>query len=67
MEWKKCFWFLSKMIFAHTRGFTIFYFTAIGVNIGDVIVVDVDQAFALVDFVDSEYFNFDPFMVLWKT
>ena len=28
--------------------------------------MDVDQAFALVDFVAGEYLNFEPFIVLWK-
>ena len=42
-------------------------FAVIVVNIRDVIVVHVDQAYALVDFVASEYLNFDPFLVLLKT
>ena len=42
-------------------------YSAIVVSIRDVIVVDVDQAFALVDFAPSEYFNFDPFLELWRT
>ena len=35
------------------------------VNIRDVIVVDKDQAFASVDFVASEYFNFNS-LELWR-
>ena len=40
--------------------------TAIVFYIRDVIVVNVDQAFALVDFVASEYFNLNPFLELWR-
>ena len=54
--------------FLHIRKAVLFLkFAATFVNIWDVLVVDEDQAFILVDFVASEYFNFDPFLVLWKT
>ena len=46
------------------RLYSFILFAAIVVNIRDVIVVDVDQAFVLVDFVASEYLNFNPFVVL---
>ena len=39
---------------------------AIVVNKRDDIIAEVDQAFALTDFVASESFNFDPFVVSWK-
>ena len=58
----------AQIPFLHIREVVLFlYFTAIGINVRDIIVVDVDRAFALIDFVASEYFNIDPFLVLWKT
>ena len=59
------FLFFFASCFLHIREVVLFlYFTAVVVNIRDIIVVDLDQAFALVDFVASEYFNFDPYLVL---
>ena len=60
------FWFLFKMFFLRLGGCTLSLFTAILFNIRDVIVVDVDQALGLVDFVSREYFNFDPSLELWR-
>ena len=49
----------------HIRVVILFLlFTATAFNIRDVIVVDVDQIFASVDFVASYYLNLDPFLVL---
>ena len=60
------FLFLSMLLFACSRGCTLF-FTVILVYIRDVIVVDVDRAFGLIDFVSGKYFNFDPHLELWIT
>ena len=60
------FLFLSKLLFACPSGCTLF-FTVILVYIRDIIVMDVDQAFGLIDFVSGDYFNFDPLMELWRT
>ena len=42
------------------------WFAAVVVSIRRVmiVIVDVEHAFALVDYVASEYFNIDPFVVL---
>ena len=58
-----------QVAFLHIRDAVLFLqFAAIVVNIRDFIVVEVHQAFALVDFVASEYYNFDFFVFfLWKT
>ena len=40
--------------------------TAIVVNIRDVRVADVDQAFALADFDASDFFDFDLFVLIGK-
>ena len=40
------------------------WFAAVVVSKRDVMIVDVEKAFSLVDFVASEYFNIDPFVVL---
>ena len=54
--------------FLHIREVVIFlYFTGIFVNIRDAVIVDVVQLFALVHFVASKDFKFDPRLVLWKT
>ena len=57
-----------KVSFCTTEGLYSFsLFTAKVVNIRDIIVLHVDQAFALVDFVASDYFNFGHFLELWRT
>ena len=60
------------LVFIHVAFFTSrrlysFLVPAIVLNIRYVIVVDVDQAVALVDFVASEYFNFNLFLESWRT
>ena len=40
------------------------YFTGTVVNIRDAVVVGVYLAFALIDYVSSKYFNFNPFVLL---
>ena len=66
VEWKYCFWFLSSF-FLHIQDPVLFlYFAATVFNIRDATVVGVDQAFVLADFVASDYFYFDHFVVLWK-
>ena len=62
------FLFFIQVAFWTSERFTFyFFFTAKVVKIRDVIVLDVDQAFALVDFLASKYFNFDRFLIYWKT
>ena len=54
--------------FLHIREVVLFlYIAAVVVNIMHVIIVVVEQAFALVDFVTRECFNIDPFVVLWNS
>ena len=55
-----------QVVFLHIQEVALFLkFTVIVVNIQDVIVVEVDQAFALVDSVASEYLNFGSLSELW--
>ena len=59
---------ICQSCYLHIHEVALFlYFTAMVVNIRNVIVVNVDQAFALVDFVASEGFTFDPFLEFWRT
>ena len=59
---------LIQASFLHIREVVLFFeFTAIVVNIRDVIVVDVDKGFASVYIDASEFFKFDPFLVFGTT
>ena len=55
--------------FSHIREVVLFFFqsTALAINLKDILFGDVDQDFALVDFIVTKYLNLDSLFVLWKT
>ena len=59
--------FFIQVVYYTPERLYSFLSSATVVNTRDLIVVDSDHAFALVDFVASKVFSFDLFLLLWKT